>query len=121
MCWWNLRVLNTDSKLSCDRYSRHDGKLVVRIRLTEEDDVTASKGLDRVLALVKPYIGKVPVFLWGSLPCTLGSPWQNLNCHKPGWAGRSNFLRDQLVRLHDNFMKLATFIARHADGHVCYE
>ena len=83
--------------------------------------MTSARGFNQAMRLIEPYVGKVPVFLWGSLPCTLGSPWQKLNCKKPGWAARSDYLAKQFIALHKNFMKLATHISKHKDGHVCYE
>ena len=59
------------SRLGHERYSRHEGKLAVRIRLTEDDDMTSSKGLRHAFNSVEPYVRKVPGFLLGILPCTL--------------------------------------------------
>ena len=109
------------SRLGRERYSRHDGKLVVRIRLTEEMDMTSARGINQAFRLIEPYVGKVPVFLWGSLPCTVGSPWQKLNAQRPGWEARRDHLAKQFLALHKNFMKLANYISKHTDGHVCYE
>ena len=54
------------------------------IRLTEKDDVTTPSGLARALEAVE-YPG---VFLWASMPCTGGSPWQHINRHRPGVAAK---------------------------------
>ena len=110
-----------DSRLSCDRYSRHDGKVVLRIRLTEEHDMTSQAGLRWALAEVEPFLGKVPVFLWGSLLCTLGSPWQKLNYKRPGWGAREEFLTNQFTALHASFMEIAMHIKSHPMGEICYE
>ena len=49
------------------------------VRLTIEDDLTTEAGLAKCLAAVTE--PGVKVLLFGSLPCTGGSPWQNLNWH----------------------------------------
>jgi hypothetical protein len=110
-----------DSRLGHDKYARYGDKLVIRIRLTEDIDMCSEGGLQYAMEQLKPYVGKVPVFLWGSLPCTLGSPWQNLNSKRPGWETRRKFLSTQFVRLHRNFMKIAQYVRQHENGHVCYE
>ena len=109
------------SKLSSDRYAGHDGKLVVRMWLMEEHDMTSNSGLQYVLSQASLFAGRVLVLLWGSLPCALGSPRQQLSRHRASWPARYEYLNNQLTALHDNFMVLAVHIAAHKAGHVCYE
>ena len=47
------------------------------IRITEEDDFTTDKGRAKALTAVRKY--GVDTLVWISIPCTGGSPWQNLN------------------------------------------
>ena len=61
------------SRFGRERYSRFEGKLVARISLAEDDDMISSSGLRNAFRSAEKYVGKVPVFLRGSLPCTLGS------------------------------------------------
>ena len=49
-----------ESRLSEDRYARHNGKPVIRIRLTEETDMTSASGLKKAGELVKPILVKFP-------------------------------------------------------------
>ena len=56
---------STHSRLGRHWYSRHDGKLAVRIRLTEDDDMASSKGLKHAFDQLETYVGKLPVFLSG--------------------------------------------------------
>jgi len=52
------------------------------VRLTERDDVTTERGLQKALEAVS----HPNVLLWASMPCTGGSPWQRLNVKRPGVA-----------------------------------
>jgi hypothetical protein len=76
------------------------------IRLTIDDDLTSTEGLNKAIAAVSdPY---AQVLLFGSLPCTGGSQWQNLN-----W-GRGPATQDKIRghweifgMLFANFVKVA--------------
>ena len=57
-----------DSKLSSDRYGRHNSKLVVRILLTEDHDMTSESGLQYALSMVDLFLGRVPVFAGVACP-----------------------------------------------------
>ena len=50
------------------------------IRITENDDATSAGGM----AKARSGNTRAPALLWGSLPCTGGSLWQNINSRKPG-------------------------------------
>ncbi len=47
------------------------------VRLTIDDDLTSAEGLARALAAVSD--PNFQVLLFGALPCTGGSQWQNIN------------------------------------------
>jgi hypothetical protein len=51
------------------------------IRLTIEDDVPTDEGINKALIAVDN-----KCMLWASMPCTGGSPWQNINKLKPNGA-----------------------------------
>jgi len=66
-----------NSKIGSDRYVK-DGCSVIRI--TERDDVTTNKGFYKAIEAVK----QENCLLRVSIPCTGGSPWQNINVKRPG-------------------------------------
>ena len=49
-------------------------------RLTVKEDVTTPGGRDRAIKAVRAET----TLLWASMPCTGGSPWQEINKLKPG-------------------------------------
>ena len=49
------------------------------IRLTLDDDVTTDKGLERAMNSVDNKDPSFYIMLWGSIPCTGGSPRQRFN------------------------------------------
>ena len=64
------------------------------IRLTEEDDLTTTKGLEKALEAVS----QKNVLLWVSLPCTGGSLWQRINAKRPdAAAGHRNRQRKHMA------------------------
>ena len=56
------------------------------IRITEELDATKQSTLQYVLHTIRT--ANVPVMLFVAIPCTGGSPWQNINSKKPGGLRR---------------------------------
>ena len=112
-----------DSHL-CDEKYRIDpeGKAVLLIRLTELTDMTSQRGMVVALESLEPYIDVLPIFLWGSLPCTLGSTFQHINKKKSAnWTSRKEFLSNQFEKLFENFMTLADIVVKSKSGHVIYE
>ena len=67
---------NEDSRMGEEQYGSDGCKIT---RLTIKDDVTTPEGRDKAMKAV----GGKNTFLWVSIPCTGGSPWQNLNRKKP--------------------------------------
>ena len=45
------------------------------VRLTEEQDMTTKSGYEYAMDKIREYEG-CHISLWGSIPCTGGSPWQ---------------------------------------------
>ena len=75
-----------DSKLGQKgKYAQSRGCRVVRV--TEQHDVTQQHGVDFVNKLVDECEGTTTL-LFAAIPCTGGSPWMNINIHKPGGAAR---------------------------------
>ena len=66
---------STNSRIG-QKHQRSEGCLVVRI--TEDDDLTSSSGVDKALSIIEQYAG-LPILIWVSVPCTGGSQWQRLN------------------------------------------
>jgi len=102
--YYNRRLI----EFCCGRNSRlgrpfpwNDGCDVVR--LTMDDDVTTERGLARAIAAVRD--SSLPVLLWASIPCTGGSPWQNLNA-KRGASTRKLIAR----RIRDFRLIWASFV-----------
>ena len=63
-----------------------------------------------------------PPYLWASIPCTSGSPWQHLNAHKGGKAFKKR-LAQQLYKsrqLFKVFVKIANLV-RTLGGDVSFE
>ena len=89
------------SRLGQDRFVA-SGCIVAR--LTAKDDMTTEEGLQTALNEIRSTPEGTHLHLWGSLPCTAGSPWQRLN------RRHSNARR--LIQMHmDVFHKLiANFV-----------
>ena len=86
------------STLCSKKYEKVGDEFVVRIRLTEAQDMTKPSGLEYAMNAIKPYT-HLPIVLWGSIPCTGGSQWGYLNRHQyPSYPARYNFLLRQYKR-----------------------
>eukprot|EP00972_Heterocapsa_arctica_P040467 5961141-Heterocapsa_arctica.AAC.1 len=66
-----------------------DGCQVIRVIM--KNDVTTRHGLQMVMEAVK----QPKCLLWAAMPCTGGSPWQNINRVQPG--GEENLLKTRQV------------------------
>ena len=53
---------------------------------------------------------KLPIMLWGAIPCTGGSAWQNYNKQFPNAAAKIRLHIKLFNKLFDNFMILARHI-----------
>ena len=111
-----------DSRLCDTKYSTFNGKTVILIRLTEAVDMETVGGMCNVLNAIVPFIEHTPIFLWGSLPCTLGSTFQHINKLKSKkWEERKSFLSDQFDRLFSSFMDLAYVVHHSMMGEIIFE
>ena len=81
------------------------------------DDLTTIKGYAKAkhAALTRPN-----VHLWGSIPCTGGSPLQEWNAHLPGHKERMTEHFRIFAALWKNFMKIA-YIVKSRGGTVSNE
>ena len=99
------------------RMGRRAPKNVEVVRLTISDDLTTVKGYAKakLAALTRPN-----VHLWGSIPCTGGSPLQEWNAHLPGHKERMKEHFRIFTALWKNFMKIA-YIVKSRGGTVSNE
>eukprot|EP00972_Heterocapsa_arctica_P088063 12984163-Heterocapsa_arctica.AAC.1 len=93
----------------------------VVFRLTEAVDMSSKGGLDHAIGLVDALPPGWYVLLWGSLPCTAGSPWQRLNRKHPGARLKIEANIKIFEDLIDNFITLARYIVNHRNGDIAYE
>ena len=68
-----------DSK-ACDKRYWKTGSAF--LRLTEKLDMRLRKNLDYAIQEVRKHSRDYHIVLHGSLPCTWGSPWQEVNMRK---------------------------------------
>ena len=89
------------------------------VRLTIDDDLTTSKGLNKALAAVSD--PNAQVLLFAAIPCTGGSQWQHLNWGR-GLATQSKILehREIFGKLFRNFVKVAAACDANG-GHIAIE
>ena len=86
------------------------------VRLTEEEDVTAPRGISVALeAIAGPC-----TLLWGSIPCTGGCPWQKINRRRPGGEARLRKHFKLFKRMWKSFEQVARDVLK-AGGMVAIE
>ena len=102
-----------NSRLGRTKLKPRDTRVV---RITEDDDMTTEKGLKKTCDAVKD----TNALLWGSLPCTGGSPWQHLNKKKPGGMKRYRDHVRAWKKMFDNFAIAARTCHKHG-GNVAIE
>ena len=95
---------------------------VALLRLTEEEDMTTQRGLDYARTKIQEYKGRVVLF--GALPCTWGSGWQNLQrkrlVNNPKYQARMSRLYDQFQVLIRNYLILAALVVERG-GDLIFE
>ena len=101
------------------RMGRHAAKTSSKcevIRLTAKEDVTSKEGFSKAAHAVQAD----NVLLWASMPCTGGSPWQQINRHKPGGEERlQQHIRD-FKAIWKSFVPIALECNKHG-GKVAIE
>lgn len=91
------------------------------IRLTEKHDLTTESGLEEAIKAVREARDDEYVHLWGSLPCTGGSPWQFINSKHEGPEERmQEHLGKFEILFFGNFQKVAKEVLNRG-GDVLYE
>ena len=104
---------NEDSRMGEEQYGSDGCKIT---RLTIKDDVTTPEGRDKAMKAV----GGKNTLLWVSIPCTGGSPWQNLNRKKPGGEERVQKHYDEFYKIWETLRCTAAECDRHG-GKICIE
>ena len=91
-------------------------------RLTIEEDMTTESGLKTALDWVKEAKSEgQKVLLWGALPCTGGSAWQNINKRYPGAAAKIRIHLKVFRMLFRNFITVARAVLECQGGVVVNE
>ncbi len=89
------------------------------IRFTIEDDLTSDEGLSKALAAVSDT--EFQVLLFGALPCTGGSQWQNLNWNRgPDTQDKIRAHWGLFDLLFNNYVKVAAACSQNG-GHIAIE
>jgi len=88
------------------------------VRVTEQMDATKQSTIDSILHFIS--VETKPIVLFGSMPCTGGSPWQNINVKRPGGPRRMLEHRRLMNKLWASFELLAQAIVDRR-GDVCIE
>ena len=57
----------------------HESKTCSVVRLTEREDMTTDDGYRFAQSAVNSSNKRNMVLIWSAIPCTGGSPWQNIN------------------------------------------
>jgi len=107
-----------DSQLCDESYAQTPSGRMLLVRLTQQDDLTTKEGLDYAMRVAGKY-RHLPIWLWSSIPCTGGSPIQELNKrhrnHRRKMAAHIRVFR----KLHANLISLADFVKSETiDGHL---
>ena len=94
------------------------GKRIVKVRITEAEDPTTQEGLQYIFDVIERF-KEVPIFLWGSLPCTAGCTFQRQNkflypkTHDAKLAAHMQLFH----KLIDAFMFVAYYLREQAPIH----
>ena len=83
-----------------------DSKTRTVIRLTEREDMTTDDGYQFAQAAVNNSKKSALILIWSAIPCTGGSPWQNINIF-PGGEER---IKAHLQMFKALWKKLFTFV-----------
>ena len=106
-----------NSKLGDTKFQL-DGCIV--IRLTLEHDLTTDEGMEYAMKAIRDTPRGVYLHLWGSIPCTAGSPWQHINKHHPNADQKMKEHLKVFRKLIANFRKAAKEVMERG-GDVSFE
>ena len=91
------------------------------IRLTAKHDLTTQEGLDVAMNAAEGARPGQYLHLWGSLPCTAGSPWQRMNKLKgPATIEKIEGHKKIFKKLIVNFCKVAEVVVQ-KKGDISFE
>ena len=77
-------------------------------RLTIREDMRSQKGLEHALNIVRDaHSRNEMILLWGAIPCTGGSAWQNYNRQFPSAAAKIRIHLRNFCKLFRNFKAIA--------------
>ena len=96
-----------ESKLGSVKYY---GDGCICHRITETDDAISEEGIAKAIAIIESTLDGAGL-LWGSLPCTAGTPWWNINILKPGG-------RDLWDSHYVKFVKLPYMVSDETGGKI---
>jgi hypothetical protein len=89
------------------------------VRLTEAHDMTTETGYQFACDAVDEAVEKgVDIELWSSIPCTGGSPWQNINKRH---ANARKLIRSHIIlfnKLWNMLVRLVNYIIEKSNGKV---
>ena len=100
----------------------HAGDCIV-VRLTAAHDMTSESGLAYALAKVDEAIqADGDILLWSSMPCTGGSPWQNINKRHESARAKIKEHINLFNKLWVSFVKMATYVkSASSHAHIAME
>ena len=100
----------------------HAGDCIV-VRLTAAHDMTSETGLAYALAKVDEAIqADGDILLWSSMPCTGGSPWQNINKRHESARAKIKEHINLFNKLWVSFVKMATYVkSASSHAHIAME
>ena len=99
-----------------------DSKGCKVIRVTTNHDQTTEEGYNWLIGQIKQIPNHIPILLWGSIPCTGGTPWARYNLRKypETFPKRLRKLRAEWRILTYNFQRVSEIIKRR-QGHWALE
>ena len=101
-------------------HSRYTLDGCVAVRLTIENDLTTAAGLEAALQAVRDTPSWQYLHVWAALPCTGGSPWQNINRRYESARKKIEKHLETFYKLADNFLKVAREVVKRG-GDLSFE
>ena len=82
------------------------------IRVTQDHDMTTEQGLLWLVGTIRKIPKRIPILLWGSIPCTGGTPWvrYNLARYPDTFPARLRIIRSQWRKMLCNFSRVCDIV-----------
>ena len=80
------------------------------VRLTEREDMTSAAGIEFAKAAANSAPPDILIVIWTALPCTGGSPWQNINRRLPGCMERLRKQWQLFVKLWNRLQDFTSWL-----------